>query len=483
METTQTLNLYDTLSRSIKPLHASDGKRFRFYACGPTVYGPAHLGNFRTFVLQDVLRRALEVVGLHPLHVRNITDVDDKTIRQSQSQGQSLKAFTQHWRNRFEADCDRLNLLNVHVSPSAVDHISHQIHLIQQLIDKKHAYMTNDGVYYRVDSFPGYGQLAQLDLSALETQATNSAGHHNQADEYTKDQPIDFALWKFHKPEDGPNQWESPWGAGRPGWHIECSAMCQAHLGEQIDLHGGGIDLIFPHHVNEIAQSEAAFDQPFCRHWFHVAHLKVEGEKMSKSLGNLYTLDDLIQKGFEPPVVRYLLVSGHYRQPLNFTFDGLHAAGKALDRLSHFVLKLLNQAQESKASWANYIQLPFDIIGPFEPSWACLADDLNTPEAIGQLFLTVNRLEKKSHSPEEAKVILKSLAKIIYTLGLSFSLNTPAIMIPDDISELAQARWIAKIGKDFSTADRIRQELLQRGWQIIDQIGGQTYTIVPTREL
>lgn len=464
--------LYDTLSQTVRLLQKNEQGDFRFYCCGPTVYAAAHIGNFRTFTIQDVLRRLLELEGLNPIHVRNITDVDDKTIRQSQAEGKTLLHFTAHWRKIFEADCKTLNLLAPHTSPSVADHIPHQIELIRQLIERGHAYESTDGVYFKVSSFPKYGELARLDLSTLITQDTNSAGESNSADEYTKDHVADFALWKSHKPQDGENSWESPWGRGRPGWHIECSAMCVAHLGETIDLHGGGIDLIFPHHVNEIAQSEGATGKPFSKHWFHVAHLKVEGEKMSKSLGNLFTLQDLIDKGYAPETVRYLLISGYYRQPLNFTFDGLHAAQKALERIDQFIRKALKASNQTLEDWDNISPIWPPTV--FQASAAMLCDDLKTPQALGSLFSELHALENEDRL--QIAGVLESLKGILYALGLS-GLQSTDTDIPEDILALAEKRWQAKCAKDFATADSLRQELHALGWTMLDH--ANDYTVEP----
>lgn len=462
------ISLHDTLSQETRLLQKNEAGDFRFYCCGPTVYGAAHIGNFRTFVIQDVMRRLLELEGLHPIHVRNITDVDDKTIRQSQVEGKTLVNFTAHWRKIFEKDCKTLNLLAPHQSPSVADHITHQVELIQKLIERGHAYTSADGVYFKVSSFPSYGQLARLDLSTLVTQGTNSAGDQNQADEYTKDHVADFALWKKYKPQDGANSWESPWGAGRPGWHIECSAMCVAHLGPTIDLHGGGVDLIFPHHVNEVAQSEGATGKPFCKHWFHVAHLKVEGEKMSKSLGNLFTPRDLIEKGYTAETVRYLLISGHYRQPLNFTFDGLHAAKKALERIDQFIRKALEARGESASHWP---QIP--LTWPptaFTGTAYALCEDLKTPQALGSLFSELHALESENrlHIPG----ILESLKGVLFALGLNGLEEAIDTSIPENVQALAEKRWQAKLNRDFSGADELRKELHALGWTILDSPEG-----------
>ena len=310
------------------------------YCCGPTVYGPSHIGNFRTFILQDVLRRVLELeFGPGKVkHVRNLTDVDDKTIRKSRDEGKSLGDVTKHWTDKFHADCAELNLLPPHAEPAATTHIAEQVAMIDALIEKGIAYVAADGsVYYKIEAFPDYGKLSRVKERELMKDAPNRAGSV-ASDEYERDSLSDFAMWKAWKPEDGDVKWPGPKGAaeGRPGWHIECSAMSRKHLGDTIDLHAGGVDLLFPHHENEIAQSEGCTGHTFAHHWYHTEHLLVDGKKMSKSLGNLYTLEDLKAKGFSPMAVRYTLLSGHPRKQLNFTLDSLHAAEKALKTLAAF---------------------------------------------------------------------------------------------------------------------------------------------------
>lgn len=464
------IKLFDTLSREIKPLKASDGKNYRFYCCGPTVYGPAHIGNFRTFLIQDVFRRALEIAQMHPFHVRNLTDVDDKTIRRSQEVGQSLEAFTQEWTEYFHKDCSALNMLPPHEEPTATGHISHQIEMIKTLIDKGHAYVAKDGsVYYKVSSFADYGKLAHLNLDTLVTQETSSSGSANLADEYDRESATDFALWKAYKPEDGPNAWDSPWGKGRPGWHIECSAMCREYLGDTCDLHGGGVDLTFPHHENEIAQSEGATGKTFAHHWLHSAHLQVEGEKMSKSLGNLYTLADLEEKGFDPHVVRYVLISAHYRQPLNFTFDGLHAAESAIHKLEKLANFLKEKANQPDYSFEG--QTPSLHWGSFGKFWELICDDLNVPGALGALFTAAKELEHKNISPSEALEELKAFSNVLYVLGVKLFAQKK-IEVPVEMIALAQQRWDAKKSKDFAKADELRQAVEAKGWKILDSKEG-----------
>jgi cysteinyl-tRNA synthetase len=470
------VQLYDTLSRTIKPLEPDSGQPLRFYCCGPTVYGPAHIGNFRTFLMQDVLRRVIEVDGITVKHVRNITDVDDKTIRRSIEEGVPLQEFTTRWVDQFHADCEALNILPPDIEPSAIHHIPQQIKLIKSLVEKGHAYATDDGsVYFRVSSFENYGCLSRLKQRKLKTQSETSSGERNDADEYDRESISDFALWKSRKPEDGENYWSSPWGEGRPGWHLECSAMIHsAFNGETIDLHGGGIDLCFPHHENEIAQSECAFGQIFCKHWFHTAHLMVEGEKMSKSLNNLYTLEDLRTKGFSPMVVRYGLIAGSYRQPLNFTFDGLHAAQSALHRIERFADSLLKASGQSKNTFSHYVgaDAPEDF-GILTRAWDALCNNLNTPACLGALFGVIGSNPFASLDALDARKLLKSLGTLLYSLGIQlFTDEEKAMDAPTEIIALAQERWEAKQSKNWSRADELRELLLAKGWQISDRKDG-----------
>jgi cysteinyl-tRNA synthetase len=476
-----TIQLHDTLSRTNKPLKASNTQRFRFYCCGPTVYGAAHIGNFRTFAVQDVLRRLLEALNMHPYHVRNLTDVDDKTIRRSMEEKVSLSEFTKKWTDRFHEDCKRLNLLPPHEEPSAVEFIPQQIAMIEQLVANKHAYVAEDGsVYYRVCAFHDYGKLAHLDREHLQTQSTNSAGTVNAADEYERECIADFALWKAYKSEDGPNAWDSPWGKGRPGWHIECSAMSMHYFGATMDLHCGGIDLCFPHHENEIAQSEGVTGKTFSNHWFHSAHLMVEGQKMSKKLGNLFTIADLEARGYSDRVVRYLLISGHYSQPLNFTFDGLKAAESALQKLVKTIedlLKLLNIQFETFAKqWIQAKPIGWSHVKYFNPVMQALCDDLNTPAALGELFKSLKQLHEEAKSLPQAQLEaeLAALGQIAYIFGLDLltqyqsEQQKKSIEAPESIQQLAHQRWQAKQNRNFQEADQLRVTLKEQGWLVHD---------------
>lgn len=470
------VELYDTQSRTLRPLEADPNQPLRFYCCGPTVYGPAHIGNFRTFLLQDTLRRTLEIDGQNVQHVRNITDVDDKTIKGAIESQLPLKDFTRHWTDKFHADCQALNCLPPHDEPSAVEHIPQQIALIKQLIAKGHAYATEDGsVYFRVSSFEDYGSLSRLKERDLKSQTKNSAGQPNDADEYEREAVSDFALWKSRKDEDGENFWASPWGEGRPGWHLECSAMIESSFkGATLDLHGGGVDLCFPHHENEIAQSECAHGRPLCKHWFHSSHLMVDGAKMSKSLGNLYTLEDLCAKGFSPMAVRYALIAGSYRQQLNFTVETLHASQSALSKLERFACSLLEKTDEPKSALKQYIQ-PGNpkALDRFGKAWEALCNNLNTSAALGALFGVVGSNPAATMDADDARRALSALGTLLYALGLDlFTTNNTSSNIPNEILELGQKRWEAKKAKDYSRADSLRDALLEKGWTIKDNAEG-----------
>ncbi|UPA28403.1 MAG: cysteine--tRNA ligase [Verrucomicrobiota bacterium] len=460
--------LYNLRRHALEEIQPSQPDQvLRIYCCGPTVYNLAHIGNFRTFLLQDVLQRLLLTSGYKVKFVRNITDVDDKTISGSQQAGISLNNFTQHWIDCFHRDSQKLNILAPDVESRATEHIAEQIAMIQRLVDEGHAYATGDGsVYFRIASFPDYGKVSGIALAQLESQETNSAGQRNQSDEYSRDHVCDFALWKAYKPEDGDVFWESPWGRGRPGWHIECSAMAQKYLGPTIDIHGGGIDLCFPHHENEVAQSECATKVPFVRHWFHSAHLLIEGQKMSKSLGNIYTLEDLLGKGYDAATVRYALISAHYRQTLNFTQASLEAAQSALKKLrAHITAMGISEAIEKQ---------PVSEWRFFNKAMEALQQDLNTPKCLGELFSVLNQ-----HPTIQADFI-NELLTVLWILGLYEPLlerQERDQEIPLEITALAEERKRAKAQKQYAEADRLRAQINAKGWSITDQKDG--YQLMP----
>ncbi|MBL9117056.1 MAG: cysteine--tRNA ligase [Verrucomicrobiaceae bacterium] len=464
--------LHDTLTRTDRPLHPLDGKTLRIYCCGPTVYGPAHIGNFRTFVVQDVFRRTVELGGTPTLHVRNITDVDDKTIRDSQKAGQTLGSFTAEWTAKFHADCEALNLLRPHVEPSAVAHIPHQIAMIEKLMASGHAYKAEDGsVYFKVGAFHEYGALSHLEKREIRLGAAQT-----DSDEYSKESMADFALWKARKDEDGVNFWASPWGEGRPGWHLECSAMILEYLGTEFDLHSGGVDLIFPHHENEIAQSCCSTGGKFASHWFHIAHLMVDGGKMSKSLGNLFTLADLQAKGYTAAEVRYVLISGHYRAPLNFTFHTLDSARQALQKLAKHEASL--RAKYGAGGAPKYDDLiRHGSAGVFADAWALLTNDLNVPGALGAVFGAIKDADSTAFDVETAKSRWMDLHFVLGALGVILPEAQPDAEAPAEVVALAEQRWAAKQSKDWAAADKFRDELAALGWTTKDS--KTEYKLIP----
>jgi cysteinyl-tRNA synthetase len=368
------LRLHNTLSGKVEDFQPLVDNQVRIYTCGLTVYGYAHIGNYRTFVFQDVLRRYLKYRGYEVNQVMNLTDVDDKTIKNSNAAGLPLREYTNKFIEAFEVDSELLNLERPEHVPRATEHIDDMVKLIQTLLQKGLAYASEGSVYYRVANFKDYGKLSKMDLGGMR------AGARVDSDEYDKADARDFVLWKAHK--EGEPYWDTPLGRGRPGWHIECSVMSMKYLGETFDIHSGGSDLVFPHHENEIAQSEGATGKPFVRFWLHAAHLIVNGEKMSKSLGNFFTLRDLIAKGYKPTAIRYLLASVPYRKPLNFTFDGLHQAQQSLERLRNFRFRL--RQEEFPAGENGDLQARAQAaLEKFEDA---LDDNLNTAEALGAIF-------------------------------------------------------------------------------------------------
>ncbi|MDQ8204586.1 cysteine--tRNA ligase [Pelagicoccus sp. SDUM812003] len=465
----------NTLSRKAEPIVPTKGNVVGMYCCGPTVYAQAHIGNFRTFLNQDIMRRVLQTAGFKVLHVRNLTDVDDKTIARSIEEGKPLKAFTEHWTEVFQKDCERFNMLPPMVEPKATEHIEEQIAMIEQLIERGYAYASDDGsVYFRVSSFDEYGKLSRIKERQLltDTPADEEQGPVD-SDEYTRDSAADFVMWKSRKPTDGDVFWDSPWGQGRPGWHLECSAMAMKYLGNNLDIHSGGVDLTFPHHENEIAQSECScgHQKQFFKYWIHAAHLMVDGAKMSKSLNNFYTVDDIEAKGYAPVVLRYALTSGHYRQTINFTDDSLVAAQSALVKLRKFsddilaaaglkrsaVLKAIAKGKHAKDDW-----------GVFADAWTKLSHDMNVPAALGAIFTAI---KAKPTGPDAAV----AFHRIIFALGYDLEqvvIEKPKVDAPEEVKAIAEKRWQAKQEKDWTAADALRDQLAAAGWKALDRKDG-----------
>jgi len=449
---------FNTMGRvreEFKPLHPGEAK---LYTCGPTVYNFAHIGNLRAFMFEDLLRRYLEYKGFAVTHVMNITDVEDKIIRTVRETGKSLREITDFYAQEFFRDLDTLNIQRAHVVPRATETIPGMIKLIDQLIAKQHAYVGDDGsVYFSIKSFPAYGQLGHLDMENLQP------GARVQHDEYAKESVADFALWKAWVETDGPVKWDSPWGPGRPGWHIECSVMSMAHLGESFDIHCGGEDLVFPHHEDEIAQSEAATGKQFVKYWIHNAHLLVEGKKMSKSAGNFFTLRDLLAKGWTGREIRYLLLSGHYREQLNFTMDGLAGARSALQRIDEFLLKLMDMAQPPASdSFESPHMFGAQFVG-------AMNDDLNISAVLSVLFDFIRSINKKIVDsllqPSEAQAILDEWHEIDKVLGFGLPSKSE---VPAEVQALVVKRQSARKSKDFKRADEIRTQLTSLGWTLED---------------
>jgi cysteinyl-tRNA synthetase len=462
------LKLFNTLARSVQEFAPLDpaGKKVGLYCCGPTVYDYAHIGNWRTFVFADLVRRALEFSGYDVQHVMNITDVEDKIIKRVREQKTSLREFTEKFETAFFDDLKTLGCLPPHQTPRATEHIPEIISLIEKLIARGIAYKANDGsVYFSIEKYRGcgchYGQLLKLNLDEMR------AGERVASDEYEKESIADFALWKARVPDDGDVFWPSPFGEGRPGWHIECSAMSMKALGETFDLHLGGEDLKFPHHEDEIAQSEGATSKPFVKFWLHGAHLLVEGKKMSKSLGNFFTLRDLLAKGFTGREVRFLLLSSHYRETFNFTLDGLAGARTALARIDECIGKLRELGRDALPRVLADQQVgPTQLIQQFNES---LSDDLNISGAWAAVFEWVREINKRiaenSLSASDAATNLSAWEKVDSVLGISAKAEAE---IPAEILALAEARTAAKKAKDFKKSDAIRDELKTKGWLIED---------------
>ncbi|MGD0405428.1 MAG: cysteine--tRNA ligase [Candidatus Bathyarchaeia archaeon] len=456
---------FNTLTRKkeiFKPLEAG---KVKMYTCGPTVYDFAHIGNFRAFLFEDLLKRWLVSRGFKVTHVMNLTDVDDKTIKGSQKQQVPLKQFTDFYVKAFFEDIKALNIQPADVYPKATDHIPEMVALIKTLMAKGYAYRGEDGsIYYAISKFPDYGKLSKIKTAELK------AGARVSQDEYAKEEAQDFALWKAWTPEDGDVYWETELGKGRPGWHIECSAMSMKYLGETFDIHCGGVDNIFPHHENEIAQSEAATDKKFVNYWLHNEHLLVEGKKMAKRFGNFYTLRDLLAKGYDPIAIRYLLLSTHYRQQFNFTFEGLEAAKAAVDRLRNFVRRLHDT--DGKDSKGKVAVLNAKLEACFGGS---MDDDLDIGTALASLFDFVrevnNLLDANRVSKAEAAEVGGLIMQIDAVLGAIGEVKMQEAL-PVEIDALVQKREEARKAKNWKEADAIRTQLKAMGIVLEDTAQG-----------
>jgi cysteinyl-tRNA synthetase len=485
-----TIRLFNTLTSNIEELQPLDSETLRIYACGPTVYDYGHIGNFRTFLHVDVLRRVLELNGTKVKHVMNITDVDDKIIRNATAAGVPISEYTRRYEKAFFEDLDTLSVEHPEIVARATEHIPEMVRLIQRLAAQNLAYKTEDGSwYFRIAGFPEYGKLSKKDFSGI------TDGARVDVDEYDKDSARDFALWKAPKP--GEYFWETDLGPGRPGWHIECSAMAMRYLGESFDLHAGGEDLMFPHHENEIAQSESATHKTFAHHWFHVRFLLVEGRKMSKSEGNFYTLRDLLLKGYKASAIRFLLMSVPYRQQLNFTFEGLTAETGAVERLRTFNQRLHSIAPTKETNQ----QLAAETQRASQGFRAALANDLNTAEARAAVFELVRHANAAmdagtmgTENISQIQALLTDFDKIFAVLEdrdaewTRFALKwaeregkldqvAPEVkaqlsLTDEQIEALIEERNQARRVRNFARADQIRKELLEKGVVLEDSKEG-----------
>jgi cysteinyl-tRNA synthetase len=469
------IQLHNTLGGKIEPFVPQKPGEVRMYSCGPTVYDYAHIGNFRTFVFQDILRRFLKSRGFKMTQVMNLTDVDDRIIANAAAAGVGIREYTEKFAQAFFDDCKALSLEAPEHWTRATDNIDSMVRLIERLREKSFTYESEGSIYYRISKFPDYGKLSNIDVAGIQ------AGVRVDVDRYEKESARDFALWKA--PKEGEHFWETSIGKGRPGWHIECSAMAMKYLGETLDIHTGGIDLAFPHHENEIAQSEGATGKHFVKYWLHAEHLLVEGEKMSKSLGNFFTLRDLFAKGYKPSALRFALASVPYRRQLNFTFDGLQQAASSVERLRNFADRLAQGrfpagAQKSVAKRIAEAAEEFD---------AGLSDDLNTARALGAVFEFVREANVAMDKGEFGNADVPAAQRFLQTFDQIFAVleNNDAQKLraigygqensnvgDAEIEKLVAERQVARQTRDFATADRIRKELDKRGIILEDSRDG-----------
>ncbi|HEY3175450.1 MAG TPA: cysteine--tRNA ligase [Candidatus Polarisedimenticolia bacterium] len=447
--TGRAIQLHNTMTRRVEPLRPLAEREVRMYTCGPTVYDYAHIGNFRAYVWEDTLRRFLKHRGYRVTQVMNITDVDDKTIRGAAAAGVTLDEYTSKYIDAFFEDLQTLGIEHAEAYPRATRHVPEMIDLCEKLIAAGHTYESQGSLYFKISTFPGYGRLSHLDAAGI------LSGARVDSDEYEKEDARDFVLWKSRKDQEP--SWSTRLGEGRPGWHIECSAMSMKYLGETFDIHTGAVDNIFPHHENEIAQSEAATGKPFVGLWMHCEHLIVDGEKMSKSKGNFYTLRDLTSRGLEPRAIRYFLMTAHYRKQINFTLDGVGQASAALTRLDDFSDRI---EREPAGREGGLDEVLARHRGRFE---AALDDDLNTPEALGAAFDLLREansaFDRAEGSAGERSAIAAFFQELRYVLGIA----PRRVDLTGEIEEMIRRREEARLNREFATADRIRHDLLDRG--------------------
>jgi cysteinyl-tRNA synthetase len=465
------LRFFNTLTRREEEFESLEEGKVRIYTCGPTVWDYSHIGNFRAMVFADVLKRYLRYRGYEVFHVLNITDIEDKILRRLGEGGIGLKELTEKYTEKFFEDLHSINVERADVHPRATEHIEEMLQLIASLIDKGLAYERDGSVYYAIDKFADYGKLAHLDMEGMQD------GISVDSDEYDKDSVRDFALWKAWVESDGEIYWDSPYGRGRPGWHIECSAMSMKYLGQTFDIHTGGVDLIFPHHQNEIAQSEGATGKPFVRYWMHNEFLNIDNEKMSKSKGNYYRLQDIAQRPEDFKAYRYLLVSHQYRRKMNYMPESLDWARTNLRRLNRFKEQLEQVETEQGSDWTEQIEVARNGFCEY------MDNDLNSPGAMGVVFGLINEAEKALNAQgmgsTGARALLGFLEEINQVLGIFYDLEeevqAPA-ELPEELQALLQERQEARDQKDWVRSDQLRDQLVKAGIQIKDASGGTEWS-------
>ena len=453
------IRFYNTINRKKVKFEPITPGKVKLYTCGPTVYDTAHIGNFRTFLFEDLLKRFLIFKGYDVYHVMNITDVDDKTIKRANKEEISINELTLRYTEEFMNDIKSLKILPANKYPRATDHIAEMIQMIQTLKESGHAYETKDhSIYFRLDSYDSYGQLTKIDLT--KQRATKRIIN----DEYSKDNPQDFALWKAWDDEDGKVFWESPWGRGRPGWHIECSAMSIKYLGNHFDIHCGGVDNIFPHHENELAQSVSATKGLFVNYWMHSEYLHIQGDKMSKTTGNFHKISDLISEGFTAEEIRFILLSAHYRSKLNFSLNQKHEAKTAIQR----VTDVQNRIFELKDSDQKESSMPDE----FEEFVSALDDDLDTPKAFAIFFGWIRSINKLLDRGELMLSQINGGLEFIKIFDDLFAIIPERESVPRELYDLIEKREKARLNQDWKTADKIRNLLHKEGWLVEDSLNG-----------
>jgi len=453
------IRFYNTINRKKVKFEPITPGTVKLYTCGPTVYDTAHIGNFRTFLFEDLLKRFLIFKGYEVYHVMNITDVDDKTIKRANKEGMTINELTLRYTKEFMNDIKLLKILPADKYPRATDHIAEMIQMIQTLEESGYAYETKDhSVYFRLDSYDSYGQLTKIDLTKQRsTERINN-------DEYSKDNPQDFALWKAWDNEDGKVFWESPWGRGRPGWHIECSAMSIKYLGNHFDIHCGGVDNIFPHHENELAQSVSATKGLFVNYWMHSEYLHIQGDKMSKTLGNFHKISDLISEGFTAEEIRFTLLSAHYRSKLNFSLNQNQESRTAIQRITDIQQRLF----ELKDSAQTESPMPDE----FEEFVAALDDDLDTPKAFAIFFGWIRSMNNLLDKGELMLSQINGGLEFIGKFDDLFAIIPEAESVPQELYNLIEKREKARLKQDWKTADKIRNLLRKKGWLVEDSPSG-----------